>query len=75
MLPSINMTVGLQVAAVNPKSNPPDPEQYAATHGRLVVLPSLRDRIFLHAGKFFINAGKKLTSVSLEHMSLTEEGA
>jgi hypothetical protein len=75
MLPNLNVTMGLQAAAVNPKLNAPDEEQYAQTHGRLVILPSLRDRIFLRAGKFFIDAGRKLTSVSLEHMSLTEEGA
>ena len=75
MLPGSSMTVGLQIAAMNPKTTPLDQEQDAQKHGRLVRLPCLRDRICLRAGKFFINAGKKLTSASLEHMHLTEEAA
>ena len=75
MLPGCSMTVGLQVAAIHPKAATLDQEQDAQKHGRLVHLPCLRDRIYLLVGKFFINAGKKLTSASLEHMHLTEEAA
>ena len=75
MLPGCSMTVGLQVAAIHPKAATLDQEQDAQKHGRLVHLPCLRDRIYLRVGKFFINAGKKLTSASLEHMHLTEEAA
>jgi hypothetical protein len=75
MLPGSSMTVGLQITAMNPKTAPLDQEQYAQKHGHLVHLPCLRDRIYLLVGKFFINAGKKLTSASLEHMQSTEEAA
>ena len=75
MLPGYGITVGLQVAAMNPKTAPLDQEQYAQKYGRLVHLPCLRDRICMRLGKFFISAGKKLTSASLEHMQLTEEAS
>ena len=75
MLSNCFITIGLQMAAVNPKSKCFDEEQYAQMHGHTINLSSLRYLIILHAGKFFIHAGKKLTSASLGLMELREEAA
>ena len=71
MIPSL----GLQIAAASRLEAPLNEEQLAQRDGLLVRLPSLRDRLALHLGEFFIRAGRKLTSASLEHMQLTEEVA
>ena len=73
MLSGYFNTVGLQMAAVNLKLKSFDEEQYAQTHGQLVKLSSLRYRIFLHTGKGFIHAGRKLTSASPGYRELKEE--
>jgi hypothetical protein len=75
MISSYSITLGLQMAVMNAKMKPIDEEQYAQTHAQLVNLSSLRYRIFLHTGKFFIHTGNKLTSASPGHMELKEEVA
>ena len=74
MLPT-NLTIGLQVAAINPQYAAHNEEELALRNGHPVRLPSLRDRIILHIGEFFIKAGEKLTSASHKNMQLTDEVA
>jgi hypothetical protein len=75
MLPTINLTIGLQVAAINTHCAGTHEEELAQRNGRPVRLPFLRDRIVLHVGEFFIKAGEKLTSAGQRNMRLTDEAA
>jgi len=75
MYPNTNITIGLQVAAINTHYVTANEEELALKNGHPVRLPFLHDRIVLHIGEFFIKAGEKLTSASHKNMRLTDEAA
>ncbi len=48
-------------------------EELGQKQGTVLMLPTLKDRITLQAGKILISLGQKMTATSERHMQLSKE--
>jgi hypothetical protein len=52
---------------------PENSEEYAQRHGRVVILPTLVDRLILGAGSMLIALGKRLEAAGTRRLHLNGE--